>query len=598
MTRYFATFLLLVSAADAAAEYDPPVGYYSSATGVGVELKNQLHDIIDGHTDLGYGGLRTALQVTDEDPDNPGHILLVYDRSSLDLSGIGGSIPGWDNGASWNREHTWPRSRGVGSSGPDNSDLHQHRPSDPQINADRASLNFGGAFGQEYGFVNDGGTKWYPGDADAGMIARQEFYMTVRYDGSDFSTTDLELASGNPGGDQLGDLSRLIEWHFAAPPDEFERRRNQLVYGYQGNRNPFIDRPEYVWSVFVGQANDSQIALQGGVLGGDGGSSLQLDLGRVYVGGAAPQTQDVTLTKSGLDGTYFSATVSGAASSFLAGGFNAFRTGQIDSTQIAVGIDASSATPGEYLGQVVIDNLDVTSGAGMSFGAMDADDVIALEYTVVEHPVASFASDSIVAELSIDLGELAFGAGTISAPVVDLFNYAGAGGPGFASVLELDSVIGSGDTEQLQLGDSLFTGLPQGQGASIDALIDTSMSGDFTSSFQLTLSGEDLPGDQSQVLMLTLSAKVGGDSLQGDFNGDGSVDAADYTVWRDGLNVEFSQQDYVTWRANFGASSATASPASVAPEPVAVTLWASLLAAALTSRYRLALGDSGAIARR
>ena len=36
----------------------------------------------------------------------------------------------------------------------------------------------------------------------------------------------------------------------AAPPDDFERRRNQVIYsGYQNNRNPFIDRPELVWSV-------------------------------------------------------------------------------------------------------------------------------------------------------------------------------------------------------------------------------------------------------------------------------------------------------------------------------------------------------------
>ena len=92
------------------------------------------------------------------------------------------------------------------------------------------------------------------------MIARQEFYGAVRYDGADSSTLNLELDSGfvaNPTGandppPQLGNLDRLVEWHFAAPPDSFERRRNQVIYdSYQHNRDPFIDHPEYVWSVFV-----------------------------------------------------------------------------------------------------------------------------------------------------------------------------------------------------------------------------------------------------------------------------------------------------------------------------------------------------------
>ncbi|MEO0530193.1 MAG: endonuclease, partial [Planctomycetota bacterium] len=114
----FATFA-------AAGPFDAPAGYYSTATGTGTTLKSQLHDIIDDHTIRSYGDARTILQDTDADPDNPGRMLLVYDRTSLDVAAInpGGSIPGWDSGNSWNREHTWPRSRGVNSSGPDNSDL-------------------------------------------------------------------------------------------------------------------------------------------------------------------------------------------------------------------------------------------------------------------------------------------------------------------------------------------------------------------------------------------------------------------------------------------------------------------------------------------
>ena len=76
--------------------------------------------------------------------------------------------------------------------------------------------------------------------------------MATRFDGSETNTTDLELYYGNPTTAQgLGDLKRLLEWHFAAPPDTFERRRNQVIFdNYQHNRNPFIDHPEYVWSIF------------------------------------------------------------------------------------------------------------------------------------------------------------------------------------------------------------------------------------------------------------------------------------------------------------------------------------------------------------
>jgi endonuclease I len=153
------------------------------------------------------------------------------------------------------------------------SDLFNLRASTTSVNSERGNLHFGGAFGQPFGDVVDkGATVWYPGNADAGMIARQEFYMAVRYDGSDSGTSDLELVSNGTTGTaaRLGDLSRMIEWHYAAPPDSFERRRNQVIYdNFQHNRNPFTDRPEYVWSIFMNQTNDSGLTLLGGTSGAE-----------------------------------------------------------------------------------------------------------------------------------------------------------------------------------------------------------------------------------------------------------------------------------------------------------------------------------------
>ena len=77
--------------------------------------------------------------------------------------------------------------------------MHHLFSSKTSDNTIRGNLNYGGAFGQpSRGTISDGGTKYYPGDADAGLIARAEFYMAVRYDGSESDTADLELAIGNP----------------------------------------------------------------------------------------------------------------------------------------------------------------------------------------------------------------------------------------------------------------------------------------------------------------------------------------------------------------------------------------------------------------
>jgi hypothetical protein len=72
--------------------------------------------------------------------------------------------------------------------------------------------------------------------------------------------------------------------------------------------------------------------------------------------------------------------------------------------------------------------------------------------------------------------------------------------------------------------------------------------------------------------------------LEGDFNGDGNVDAADYTAWRDGLGSLYTQEHYDDWKANFGRSSA-ASVAQGVPEPTALLLSClALIASSLPSR--------------
>ena len=579
MNRFKKIAVLFVAAicSSTSAQYDPPTGYYNSATSTGSSLKSQLHNIIDAHTVLSYNDARGNLQVTDRDPNDADNIILVYERDSLDVSNLNGSVPGWDNGVSWNREHTWPRALGVNSSGPDDSDLHLLRPSDPVVNSDRANLHFGGAFGQSFGIVSEGGTDvWYPGDADAGMIARQMFYAAVRYDGSDSATNDLELTNGTPSSPRLGSLDRMIEWHYQTAPDDFELRRNDVIHdNFQGNRNPFVDRPEYAWSVFVDQSNDSRIGFAGTSVGSDGASNLVFSE-RILVGESASISETITLNKSGNDGTFFQVATSGIASSSLAGRHNNFRTGGTDSTTFNVGLSASTNVPGIHTGSVTIDNLDVTTAGGTGRGANDLNDVIDLELLVVDHANASLAAGSDLNFLSLDFGSVSLG-NTSPTLDFDLFNLGDV--PALTASLELDAIIGTGDTSSFMTDLATLTGpdaIPGGDSETFSVSLLTSCAGNFTANYLLSLSDEDLAGALGQSLVVSFTGVVTGAPLSGDYDMDGDVDNDDLSVFQmdfgsttvlaaDGNgNGIVDAADFTVWQDNFGNSHPAC---SVVPEP-------------------------------
>jgi endonuclease/exonuclease/phosphatase family metal-dependent hydrolase len=85
-------------------------------------------------------------------------------------------------------------------------------------------------------------------------------------------------------------------------------------------------------------------------------------------------------------------------------------------------------------------------------------------------------------------------------------------------------------------------------------------------------------GVKNQLIEIPISFEVLEATLAGDFNGDGTVDAADYTVWRDGLGADYDQDDYVDWKNNFGQSLGSGGVAGggrgtlAVPEPGAVLL--------------------------
>jgi endonuclease I len=79
---------------------------------------------------------------------------------------------------------------------------------------------------------------WEPPDCSKGAVARALMYMACAYADR---VRLVEGASEEPGA--LGSLSDVLEWNRRHPPTDRERRRNDAVERYQGNRNPFIDLP-------------------------------------------------------------------------------------------------------------------------------------------------------------------------------------------------------------------------------------------------------------------------------------------------------------------------------------------------------------------
>ncbi len=230
---------------------DPGVGnYYKSAEGLsGAVLKQTLHNIIDNHTELSYSQLWDALRYTDKDPSNSGNVIEIYTGRSISKYSNGGSVN------DWNREHVWAKSHGgFGTSRGAGTDLHHIRPADVSVNSSRSNLDFdnGGVYHSEATQCRYDSDSFEPRDAVKGDVARMIFYMAVRYEG-DSGELDLELSNyvNNGSSPYHGKLSTLLQWHQQDPVDDWERNRNNVIYeSYQGNRNPFIDHPEWVTSIW------------------------------------------------------------------------------------------------------------------------------------------------------------------------------------------------------------------------------------------------------------------------------------------------------------------------------------------------------------
>ncbi|MCA0153620.1 endonuclease [Winogradskyella vincentii] len=247
-----------------------PTGYYDSLDGLSdVALRQALQDIIADPSTVRaqtYADVIDILKEADQNPENSNEVWLVYSeegRAKLDLQTTS------SNTGKWNREHTFPRSLGGFNDIEDdeiadginvfwetkadslrhaNSDAHALRAADAAENSSRGNQHYG-----EY--IGPSGTL----GSFRGDVARGVLYLEIRYNG-------LEVVNGFPSTvGQLGDLATLLDWHRNDPPDDYEMNRNNLVYIWQLNRNPFIDQPdlvEYIWGNNVGENWDQTLSFE------------------------------------------------------------------------------------------------------------------------------------------------------------------------------------------------------------------------------------------------------------------------------------------------------------------------------------------------
>ncbi|HRT06385.1 MAG TPA: endonuclease [Kiritimatiellia bacterium] len=238
-------------------EITPIYPYYHYAMGLtGAVLKAKLHEIIStGTRELNDDQENEAMKVLHTHPDNPSNVYYLYNVTSS----VPKTLYNANNG--WNKEHCWPESRGLGSDGPDQVDVHNLFAEDKGVNALRGNLYYDESDPADPGYrapatnaapeTSMDSNSFEPPPASKGNVARGAFYMAVRYDGGEDKTTALWFSDNPAHTNSMGKLATLLLWHAMDPPDALESNKNELIYAdWQYNRNPFIDHPEWVEQIW------------------------------------------------------------------------------------------------------------------------------------------------------------------------------------------------------------------------------------------------------------------------------------------------------------------------------------------------------------
>ncbi len=225
--------------------------YYQTVEGLeGKALVDELRTIISTNLNpVSYKDIKIVLEFADINPDNEDQVIGIYDRRLHRAN--------WGSRSEWHREHVWPNSRlGMDrvkeSEVNQGSDPHNLRAITPSTNSSRSNRFFDNKVDSNPLGHTIGTQMYYPGDEDKGDVARILMYMVIRYEILGL-TDHLELLGKKAytiEAAYMGLLTPLLDWHNDDPVDDFERYRNDVIYEYQNNRNPFIDHPELFVKVY------------------------------------------------------------------------------------------------------------------------------------------------------------------------------------------------------------------------------------------------------------------------------------------------------------------------------------------------------------
>lgn len=279
-----------------------PANYYNNATGTGYALKTQLSAIItSGHVGQPYStGLWSLYSTSLRDAyyENDNSLLDIYSENPngvdpYNYTSVSQQCGNYNaEGVCYNKEHLIPQSYFGGAVMPMYSDAHHVVPSDGKVNGWRDNLPFGPVSGTASSPCNGGATNipcnsqngskkgnnanmgyaagfsgivFEPIDEFKGDVARSFFYFATRYEAQmdDFYTA-ANNSSSTPEVIAMFDgsenkvfsntfLNILITWHLNDPVSQKEIDFNNAIYEFQGNRNPFIDNPDYVCQIWTTQ---------------------------------------------------------------------------------------------------------------------------------------------------------------------------------------------------------------------------------------------------------------------------------------------------------------------------------------------------------
>ncbi len=177
--------------------------------------------------------------------------------------------PEWDAGDTWNREHTWPQSKGSNKDDPEGGDIIALRPTEKGINSSRGNKPFGESSGY---YLPTAKLQTAQGTVSLDMrgdVARVVLYTYVRW-GNSQHLANLFGASG-----VIESLDVMLSWNEEDPVDTWELGRNDSVQSITGTRNVFVDYPELMYLLFNEEIPET---LKSPSNGGEGVDDTPIDV--------------------------------------------------------------------------------------------------------------------------------------------------------------------------------------------------------------------------------------------------------------------------------------------------------------------------------